>query len=386
MALLASALEARQRCDVVAVTPAAGRTAVLWIGRTDRLIHRIDVPLSERVETIRYADYRRVGDAALPFSIAVDDGDEAATARIAVSSYRFLSHVRAAAVRPPPQNFTDSRIKDGLIARSSLSIDRGTGFPIVFAAVDGRKPMPFIVDTGGHDILTPIATRHLGLKTVGQGVSFGAGSGSTPTTFTSVRKIAIGRAEMLAQPFTVLDLDLGKVSDSNGRKIPIAGILGLEFFERFTVSLNFPLREVTLRLRSNRRPSGGTVVPLTFTSDVPIVDARLDRRSGSFSLDTGNNVGLIVYHRWLLASGVRIRAMRGGMGGSSVGGMVMFRRAYAESFVLGAIPIDGVPILIADAHSGSMSSRSEAGNIGVALLSRFCVTLDVATGTMVIRR
>lgn len=151
MALLASALEARQRCDVVAVTPAAGRTAVLWIGRTDRLIHRIDVPLSERVETIRYADYRRVGDAALPFSIAVDDGDEAATARIAVSSYRFLSHVRAAAVRPPPQNFTDSRIKDGLIARSSLSIDRGTGFPIVFAAVDGRKPMPFIVDTGGHD-------------------------------------------------------------------------------------------------------------------------------------------------------------------------------------------------------------------------------------------
>ncbi len=246
MALLASALEARQRCDVVAVTPAAGRTAVLWIGRTDRLIHRIDVPLSERVETIRYADYRRVGDAALPFSIAVDDGDEAATARIAVSSYRFLSHVRAAAVRPPPQNFTDSRIKDGLIARSSLSIDRGTGFPIVFAAVDGRKPMPFIVDTGGHDILTPIATRHLGLKTVGQGVSFGAGSGSTPTTFTSVRKVAIGRAEMLAQPFTVLDLDLGKVSGSNGRKIPIAGILGLEFFERFTVSLNFPLREVTL--------------------------------------------------------------------------------------------------------------------------------------------
>ncbi len=78
--------------------------------------------------------------------------------------------------------------------------------------------------------------------------------------------------------------------------------------------------------------------------------------------------------------------MRGGMGGSSVGGMVMFRRAYAESFVLGAIPIDGVPILIADAHSGSMSSRSEAGNIGVALLSRFCVTLDVATGTMAIRR
>lgn len=199
MALLASALEARQRCDVVAVTPAVGRTAVLWIGRTDRLIHRIDVPLSERVETIRYADYRRVGDAALPFSIAVDDGDEAATARIAVSSYRFLSHVRGGCRATAASKFYGLAHKDGLIARSSLSIDRGTGFPIVFAAVDGRKPMPFIVDTGGHDILTPIATRHLGLKTVGQGVSFGAGSGSTPTTFTSVRKVAIGRAEMLAQ-------------------------------------------------------------------------------------------------------------------------------------------------------------------------------------------
>jgi hypothetical protein len=384
---LSVSTENGETCDLVAVTPPGGRRAVLWIGRRDRLVHRIDVQLSERIETFRYGNYRRIRGALLPFSITIDDGDEPATARIAISSYRFLAQVHAVAFEPPPERLGDARVSNGLSSHIPISIDRGTGFLIIFATVDGHPSMPFILDTGGHDIFTPAAARSVGLKVAGRGVSFGAGSGSTPTAFTSVDKITIGNAAMLAQPFTVLDLDLGMTHDANGRLVPIAGILGLEFFERFTVSLNFARGVAALALQSGAPKPGENALPLAFTSDVPLVNALLDGRAGSFSVDTGNNVGLIVYQRWL---GERelpgIHFLSGAMGGSSVGGAVMFRHARADSLLLGATRIDSVRAFIADAHAGSMSSRSEAGNIGVTVLSHFFVTFDYRGGTMTIRR
>ncbi|MBV9720149.1 MAG: retropepsin-like domain-containing protein [Candidatus Eremiobacteraeota bacterium] len=385
---IGSSYESDQRCDLIAVTPSKGVTAVLSIGRRDRLLHRIDVHLSTRIETIRYGNYRSVRGAKLPFSVSVDDGDAPATAHITISSYRFLARVDAAAFEPPPQSLDDARINNGATARVPLTISRGTGFPIVFAAINGYPAMPFIVDTGGHDILTPSAARYLRLKVTGRGVSFGSGPGSTPTALTSVQNVSIGNAAMLSQPFTVLDLDLGKASDARGQLVPIAGILGLEFFERFKVTLNFPKREVGLALQADA-DSGDKWIPLTFTSDEPLVDARLNGRLGSFAIDTGNNVGLIVYHRWLLATSTSAPGLNwqpGEMGGSSVGGAVMFRHARADSFVLGAMRLNGVPLLVANAHAGSMSSTSEAGSLGVPPLLPFCVTFDYRAGTMAIRR
>ena len=375
-------------CDVVGATPPHGRTALLWIGRGDRLVRRIDIRRSERVETIRYGDYREVGGVKLPFSIVIDDGDEPDTASISVSSYRFLRQVASRAVEPPIQSTGDARILTGSSASVPLSVDAMSGFPVVYASVNGRAAMPFIMDTGGHDIVTSDAARRLGLKSRGRGISSGVGSGSTATAFTRVRSVKVGGAVMAGQPFVVLHLDLGSVMDARGRSAPIAGILGLELFERFTVGLDFPGRRCTLRIAGDDGGGahGAVVLPIRFTSDEPLVGARIDGHPGSFGVDTGNNVGLIVFRRWLGESGVSLLfSERDGASGSSVGGQVSFRDARAKSVWLGGLALGDVPVSVSDMQFGSLSSRSEAGSIGTPFLSRFCVTFDYAGGWMSVR-
>ena len=376
----------RSRYDRVAVTPRGGRTALLWIARADHLVHRIDVQRAERVETIRYDDYRRIDGVALPFSIGVDNGDEPTTARIAVSTYRFLSRVKPNLFVPPAER-SDVGLRGGKIARAALRAGSATmGFPVVLARINGHTALPFIVDTGGHDIVTPAAARQLGLKVVAGGVSFGAGAGSTRTAFTRVQRIALGGAEMSHQPFVVLYEDLGSARNAQGRSVPIAGILGLELFERFTVTLDFARGEIELGPRSAAFDTRDAL-PITFTSDEPLVDARVAGRLGSFAIDTGNNVGLIVYHRWLARSNVPgFVVLRDTMDGMSVGGSVSFRRARATSLELGVLRISGVPVLVADARLGAMSSRSEAGSIGTPNFSGFRVTFAYAAGKMMLSR
>src|SRR6185503_18977674 len=123
-----------------------------------------------------------------------------------------------------------------------------SGFPIVEARVNGQGPLLFILDTGGHDILTPAAAKALGLPLRGAGFSLGAGEGSTPTRFTKVASVVLGAAEMTDQPFVVLQLDLGRAMDFAGRPTAISGIIGLELFERFTVTLDYAAGRLELRL------------------------------------------------------------------------------------------------------------------------------------------
>ena len=258
------ALSATQdsRYDIVAVTPRGGRTAWLWIARADHLVHRIDVRLAERTKTIRYGDYRVVHGVEVPFSIIVDDGDEADAANIAVSSYHFLPRVSPAAFVPPTENLTDARLGTGHVARVALRDDSATtGFAVVFVTMNGSEPLPFIVDTGGHDIVTPAVARQLRLKVIGGGATSGAGAGATRTAFTRVKIVSLGEAEMFDQPFVVLYEDLGSALDAHGHKVPIAGILGLELFERFTITLDFMKGDLELRPRFVTLVTGKTVLP-----------------------------------------------------------------------------------------------------------------------------
>jgi hypothetical protein len=107
---------------------------------------------------------------------------------------------------------------------------------------------------------------------VGNGFSTGAGSGSTKTQFTRVKALALGNAVVSDQPFTVLaDLDLGMVMNQ-GKQQPIAGMLGLELFERFGITMDYKGRAATLQLPWRFICHANAIaVPLRFTNDMPLV-------------------------------------------------------------------------------------------------------------------
>jgi hypothetical protein len=377
---LPPATEDGRTFERIEATPQGGGAVALWIARDDRRLRRAVFEVDGRTETIRYGDYRPVGGLWLPFDIVTGNGDQpdVGEARIA----RYDLNAMAADPRRPARDPADSRIAGGApVAYAPFRRDSMTGFAIVEASIDGHGPLPFILDTGGHDILTPAAARSLGLPLKGSGFSLGAGEGSSPTQFTKVGRVALGEAEMRDQPFVVLGLDLGQAMNADGRPVPIAGILGLELFERFTVTLDPAAGRIALRLPAADAPAGGA--PIRFTSDMPLARAAVDGREGWFALDTGNNAQVILFKAWVDAQDhpgwfdVTLDVT-----GSGVGGAVVFRQGRAGEIALAGRTLQGLPVLLAPERAGSLSSKAAAGNIGESVLSRYAVTFDYAHETV----
>ncbi|MFZ0797336.1 MAG: pepsin/retropepsin-like aspartic protease family protein, partial [Terriglobales bacterium] len=373
----------RRFCRMVA-TPAHGRAITLWIDLSTNLLDRAVMGVSIGTKTLRYGDYRLVESIMLPFHIAVENSDENETGLATIRAYR-ISTVAVTQELTRPVTPTSDVAMAGNIKTSIAKayLDATTGFFIVEASIDGKGPYPFILDTGGHNILTPQMVRELGLTTAGKGFSTGAGEGTTATEFTKVQKVAIGSASLSEQPFTVLHIDLGMAHDGN-RQVPAAGILGLELFERFAITLDIKGKSVTLAPLAEFNHSGAAdPIPIRFTSDMPLTRARLDDHAGWFGLDTGNNVGLIVFRAWAESNGLAAGYSTGRkMDSTSVGGSLELRPAKAKSFQLGGRELGPLNILLAPENGGTLSARSEAGNFGCALLSHFRVTFDYRAEAM----
>src|SRR5262249_19198545 len=111
------------------------------------------------------------------------------------------------------------------------------GYVTIEARINGAGPFAFILDTGGHDILTPEVAQQLGLKAVGHGESGGAGEGKLSESAVRVRSVQIGDATLDDQYFSVIPLQYSTVE--RGAKPALAGIIGLELFERLTVRIDY---------------------------------------------------------------------------------------------------------------------------------------------------
>src|SRR5262249_58007548 len=118
------------------------------------------------------------------------------------------------------------------------------GMITITATLNGKR-YDFIVDTGGHDILTPDVARALGLEPVGAGASGGSGEGTLAQQDVRVASMQIGGATLRDQHFYVIPLQYDTVE--RGTKPPLAGILGLELFERLAIRIDYGARTMTLR-------------------------------------------------------------------------------------------------------------------------------------------
>ena len=139
--------------------------------------------------------------------------------------------------------------------------------------LNGKGPYRFILDTGGHDILTPEAAKAIGLKPEGAGATGGAGAGTLPEQFARVDTLQIGGVKIRNQPFFVIPLQYDTVEDDP--RPPLAGLLGLELFERMAIHLDYggPRRSHSSRSRPigirGREPPCRSGFMTTFQSSTP---------------------------------------------------------------------------------------------------------------------
>ncbi|HEV3086348.1 MAG TPA: retropepsin-like aspartic protease, partial [Candidatus Elarobacter sp.] len=268
---LSDAVEDGRPLRVVRVVPRGGRPVTVWVDPVAHVVVRTEQQAPTQLEAVHYGAYRSVQGLLLPHEIIETNGLPEETAVRSIRTYRVLPS-RAAADFVRPAASTNQRILNGA-AFTQVPADDSSGSPVVDAYVDGHGPLPFILDTGGHAILTADAAKELGLTAKGGGVSGGAGEGTITQQFARVRNLRIGDAEITDFPMFVIPYDKS-FSNRGPGKTPLAGILGLEVFERFAVTVDYVRH--TLRLESPQRyvpPSASVAVPLVFQDDMPLTYA-----------------------------------------------------------------------------------------------------------------
>jgi hypothetical protein len=371
-------------------TPAGGRPVTLWI---DPGTHRLDRAVWQRsflIVTQRYGDYRAVGGFKLPFRIheSADTviGTNDSQADTIVKSYRILGSSAAVDTLRTANAVRDVTILHN-VAQTTTPLRLEAGVVLVDVSINGRPPVPFILDTGGHAILFADAAKKLGFQTRGQGVITGSGPGSMSSSYTKVGDTALGDAHVRDLPFSVMSFPYGSYERGEGQE-PVAGILGLEIFERFAVTFDYDHSELRLQpFDHGQAPAAaeGDALTLRFTEDTPLIKAQQDGHEGMFEIDTGNSGYVLTYPQWAERNGIATRYANGApIPTGGVGGLFTAHLAHAHELVLGTQRLNNVVTMLTRPDAGGAGNPSEAGNIGQDVLSRFNVHFDYRRQQMVL--
>ncbi|AIF45885.1 aspartyl protease family protein [Dyella japonica] len=388
--VLPDAKDRKHRYLQLEATPAGGRPVTLWI---DPATHRLDRAVwqsSFLTVTERYSDYRAVDGKQLPFQIhttetTVSGASDGETDTV-VSDYQMMGGGAAIDTQRPANQVTDvTMAHDALQAIAPMHLEAGV--LLVDVSINGHAPAPFILDTGGHAILTTDAANKLGLRTQGQGVATGSGPGSMSTSYTKVDDLALGDAHVRDLPFSVMPFPYSFYERGEGKE-PIAGILGLEVFERFAVTYDYDRGELRLQpFDHGQAPQAaeGDALTLRFTDDMPLTTAQLDGHRGMFGIDTGNGSYLLTFPQWAERNGIATRYAAGApIPTGGVGGLFTAHIAHAHELVLGNQRLDNVVAMLTRTDAGATGNPSEAGNIGQDVLARYNVHFDYRRQQMVL--
>jgi hypothetical protein len=351
--------------------------AVLAVDARSGLLDSVTIrtPISTDVTT--YADYRQIAGLALPFSIASgtlfepEDGKKIDVTRYVISPRAANADFAKPAVADNARMLAGASSTTVRIALEGRQL-------LVWVSIDGHAPLPFILDTGGHAILDTVAARILGLRGVGAGVSGGAGSGTIGLQYARVASARIGDAELRDQPFLVIPYPYSFYE--RGKRVPLAGILGLEWFERYAIRVDYAGNALTLTPLAHFRYRGnGAAVAFRFQEDMPLARATADGRSGNFGVDTGNAGLLILYGDFLRRTGLLAKYAQGyAIHGQGTGGGNSGRQATLSRFTIGGRAIENLDADFTQMKTGSFSSWTEAGDLGLTVLARFTPTFDYA--------
>ncbi len=358
--------------ETLRARPKGGQPIELWFDRETALLARTVWTMPINVTTIRYDDYRRVGRLMVPFRVIRQEGDTDPES-ITVDRAEFVKQPAADEFAPP--RMPDDSTIPGKAVILPIAYD---GDVVVEAMLNGKGPFSFILDTGGHDILTPDAASALGLSGIGSGVSGGSGAGTLSEQYTRVERLDIGAATLRDQSFIIVPLQYNTVE--RGAKPPLAGILGVELFERFATELNYRAQTLTLRPLQDAPLGHGVPVAITFTDDQPLFSAKINGIRGDNALDTGNSGSLVIQGRWAQSNGLA-KQMRNGLltAGFGAGGMSKNWASRANLEVAGR-SFRHIVARYSEDRKGAFSSRTEAGNIGNEIYENFTLSFDYERG------
>ncbi len=385
MTYLGEQHEHERRFQHVRVTPVGGDAVEAWIDADTHLLARLSRDGDDGLTTTTYyTDYRTVDGLRLPFRERDSNGEASYDSTRIVHHVEVLAQAVDADFARPPSVIRDARII-GDAANATVPFERYAGLILVELAIDGHAPMPFILDSGGLNLLTPDAARALGIRGEGKQAIQGVGTQIQSMQVADVGAYRLGPVQLEQQRFLIVDLPL--LLTDRGDRPAIAGLIGYELLRRFTTRIDYDRQQLTFSAAGGLRDASGTnVLPLSFDGRTPMVHARVNGIDGMFMMDTGDSSDLTVFAPFAAAHRISLDGKISASHSGGVGGIIESRRGQVASFALGQRALLDVPATISAPKSGVFASERLAGNLGQGILSRYVMTLDYASRRMQLER
>ncbi|MGY4395467.1 hypothetical protein ACVWZA_000628 [Sphingomonas sp. UYAg733] len=365
------------------VTPRGGSGFDAWFDReTGRLVQIAERQMFFDTRT-QYRDYERREGVLRATRLIVDGG----TGEANYATMRLLSVSRrparplSAYSRPtePPVGVTI----DGNESKVVLPFRLLNNHIYVEAKVEGRGPYTFIVDTGGHTILSSRVVAEAGLRPAGAAASAGAGEKTTTSGYAHVREIAIGPIRMREQTAITMD-----IYDPAVEGIRVDGMIGFELFRRLAVRIDYATKTLTFTPFSAFDASdAGVAIPFVFYDHLPQVEGRLGDIPILFDIDTGSRNEVDVTSPFVRAHNLTAKFPGSitAMTGWGVGGPSMSQVVRSPSLSIGPIVVERPVLGLSRAAAGSFSDANFGGNIGSGLLKRFVTSFDYSRQVMYLK-
>jgi PDZ domain/Aspartyl protease len=373
-------------CHGLRITPVGGQPFEAWFDPQTHLLIRVREAQSYGATTdTHYSHFQRRAGGLIPTQIDIDTNDDP-TDRQTLR----LTELSTTAARPastyvmPIDRPADWSLPSP--GRVTMPFTLTNNHIIIDVRIDGRGPYPFLVDTGGHDIVTPYAAKGLGIRSVGDTPSSGAGEKSVSSGYAHIARIDAGGALLNNQ--TVITLDF---SPPDVEGIQLGGMLGVEFLERFVVQIDYGAKTLTLvdpaKFSTADRTASGVAIPFVLYEHMPQVTGTFDGRPARYDIDTGSRVEVTLTAPFVSRERLSEAYPNGTKitDGWGVGGASRSYVVRAGELSLGSVTTSRPIASLSEAKHGSFSDANYDGNVGSGLLKRYVATFDYAGRTLYLK-
>ncbi|MET0271641.1 MAG: aspartyl protease family protein [Phenylobacterium sp.] len=244
--------------------------------------------------------------------------------------------------------------------------DRQILFPIL---VNGRPAEAWLDSGASATVLDAAFARELGVELLDVRVRAQGVAGRVPGVRLAGADLQVGDLALPGRQVAVMDL----AAITRVVQRPVQVILGRDIFDNAVVDIDFAARQITFLPRETFEPPPGEPLPLTASGSLRSFPIAIGGIHTAAILDLGNAGALLVDRAF--ADGHSLLAGRRASTQLAVGADGPRESAIfsLDDVRVGGMSFNGVPTT---ATTG-LSSRAPA-NVGLALLSRFHLTVDFA--------
>ena len=245
-------------------------------------------------------------------------------------------------------------------------------------AINGRPGYNLQFDTGADFVIKDSAIKPLHLKTTPSGSHGGMGGSETEAGISEPVDISMGNLQL--KQWRATTLDMGRMEGWGAQDEHWLGLIGSDLLERFVVKVDFDRSELWL-YRPGTYQYQGSSKPITLTSAFGrlAIPAQVEGDWGSFLVDTGDEGNLTLNAPFVRSHNLfnRLRCTRERVLAEGVGGQVFGRRASIETFTLDGVSVPSFGADLVSMRKGITASDTIAGVLGLGILRRFNLTIDL---------